>query len=186
MMISSLCEWLKREEASLELDMREDLDTGEYCWECAVDHPEDANQVMVFHGKTPASALQAACVWAACRIAEEAGPMTEEQKEAQRQSLAYGNVNLHNGSVTREMVAEEAAKMAEAIDMSKRRARILYTNHRGETASRIVVPCKIEWKATEHHPEPQWILEAYCCERGAYRSFAMRNIAKWEPIPEGA
>jgi len=35
---------------------------------------------------------------------------TADQKEAQRQSFAYGNANIENALVTREMVAQAAAK----------------------------------------------------------------------------
>lgn len=38
--------------------------------------------------------------------------MTPAEKEAQRRSFAYGNAALHNPNVTREMIDEEAAKLA--------------------------------------------------------------------------
>ncbi len=37
--------------------------------------------------------------------------MTSSQKEEQRQSFAYGNAAFENERVTREMVAEEAARL---------------------------------------------------------------------------
>jgi predicted DNA-binding transcriptional regulator YafY len=60
-----------------------------------------------------------------------------------------------------------------------RTVRILYTNYRGETALRIIVPQKILFGETEWHPEPQWLLEAYDVEKGASRSFAMKDIRAW-------
>jgi hypothetical protein len=37
--------------------------------------------------------------------------MTEAEKETQRRSFAYGNVHMHNPSVTRELVDEVADRM---------------------------------------------------------------------------
>lgn len=37
--------------------------------------------------------------------------MTDAEREAQRRSFAYGNVNLHNSAVTREMVAAADEKL---------------------------------------------------------------------------
>lgn len=36
--------------------------------------------------------------------------MTDEEREAQRRSFAYGNVHLHNPLVTRQMIDEVAAE----------------------------------------------------------------------------
>ena len=57
--------------------------------------------------------------------------------------------------------------------------RILYTNYRGETTLRTIVPDKIHFGKTEWHPEPQWLLEAHDVEKGANRSFAMKDIGAW-------
>ena len=38
---------------------------------------------------------------------------TKKEREAQRQSFAYGNTNLHNPSITREVVAEAARELEE-------------------------------------------------------------------------
>lgn len=56
---------------------------------------------------------------------------------------------------------------------------ILYTNYRGETATRLILPEKIWFGSTEWHPEPQWFLEALDIEKQAVRSFAMRDIQIW-------
>jgi hypothetical protein len=37
---------------------------------------------------------------------------------------------------------------------------IRYTNYRGETADRRIVPICIRYGSTQWHPEPQWLLEA--------------------------
>jgi len=38
--------------------------------------------------------------------------MTDDQKEQQRRSFAYGNAGLENDLITREMVDKEAEKLA--------------------------------------------------------------------------
>jgi hypothetical protein len=41
----------------------------------------------------------------------KAAPFTQDDKEAQRRSFAYGNVKIENGQVTREMVDREAERL---------------------------------------------------------------------------
>lgn len=67
----------------------------------------------------------------------------------------------------------------EAQVADDRAVRILYTNHRGETALRRIVPESIRFGSSEWHPEPQWLLEAMDEEKGAARSFAMKDIRAW-------
>jgi hypothetical protein len=43
--------------------------------------------------------------------ARKAPPMSDVEKEAQRQSFAYGNAHIENERVTREMVANAAARL---------------------------------------------------------------------------
>jgi len=57
--------------------------------------------------------------------------------------------------------------------------RILYTNYRGETGVRIIIPEKLFFGSTEWHPEPQWLLEALDVEKGEKRSFAMKDVRAW-------
>jgi hypothetical protein len=63
---------------------------------------------------------------------------------------------------------------------------ILYTNHRGETATRRVTPERIWFGETKWHEGEQWFLDAIDEDRpGRYRrSFAMRGIQKWEPAED--
>ncbi len=56
---------------------------------------------------------------------------------------------------------------------------IRYTNYKGETADRRVIPLRLHFTATEWHPEPQWVMEAFDIDRGADRSFAVRDILGW-------
>ena len=57
--------------------------------------------------------------------------------------------------------------------------KILYTNYRGETAVRLILPDKIWFGKTEWHPDEQWLLDAYDIHKQAKRSFALREIQQW-------
>lgn len=58
---------------------------------------------------------------------------------------------------------------------------IIYTNHRGETATRRIIPRQIRFGTSEWYAGEQWFLEAFDLDRQANRSFAMRAIQSWEP-----
>lgn len=67
---------------------------------------------------------------------------------------------------------------------------ILYTNHRGETSVRQILPIEIVFISTEWHSNQQWLLRAYDFNRKAERRFALQNIHAWstnvvEPIRVG-
>jgi predicted DNA-binding transcriptional regulator YafY len=62
---------------------------------------------------------------------------------------------------------------------AERRIRIVYTNHRGETATRHIIPQKIWFGKTEWHTDSQWLLDALDIEKNAQRSFAMKDIRAW-------
>jgi ribonuclease HI len=55
--------------------------------------------------------------------------------------------------------------------------KITYTNHRNETAERIIEPMSIWYGKTEWHPQEQWFLKAKDVERNVRRDFAMEHIA---------
>ena len=57
---------------------------------------------------------------------------------------------------------------------------ILYTNYRGETAYRTIVPETIWFGGTSWHPEKQWLLDALDVEKNEKRSFAMKDILEWK------
>src|SRR4051794_13334074 len=48
---------------------------------------------------------------------------------------------------------------------------IRYTNYRGETAVRRIVPLRIRFASSEWHPAEQWLMDAYDLDREAERSF---------------
>ncbi len=59
---------------------------------------------------------------------------------------------------------------------SERTIQMVYTNHRGETSVRRLVPIRIYFGKTEWHPADQWLLEAYDFDRAATRSYALKEI----------
>ena len=58
---------------------------------------------------------------------------------------------------------------------------VLYTNYRGETALRTIVPKRLWFGSTEWHRDEGWLLDAFDVEKGAERSFAMKDIRVWLP-----
>lgn len=61
--------------------------------------------------------------------------------------------------------------------------RIKYRNYRGVVEWRRVVPTGIEFGATAYHDTPQWLLQAWCAEREAPRTFAVADILEWIATP---
>lgn len=57
--------------------------------------------------------------------------------------------------------------------------KIVYTNYRGETAIRQIIPKRIWFGSTDWHPEPQWLLDAYDMDKEAERTFAVLDIKSW-------
>jgi predicted DNA-binding transcriptional regulator YafY len=56
---------------------------------------------------------------------------------------------------------------------------VIYTNYRGETGERKILPKKIWFGSTEWHPEEQWLLEALDVDKNEDRHFAMKDIKSW-------
>ena len=67
----------------------------------------------------------------------------------------------------------------EKIEVDKKIVKILYTNWKGVTSYRNIIPESIEFKATEWHPEEQWILNALDIKKNAMRGFALKDIKEW-------
>ncbi|MFO0781909.1 MAG: hypothetical protein U0524_03410 [Candidatus Saccharimonadales bacterium] len=55
---------------------------------------------------------------------------------------------------------------------------ITYTNYRGETAERKIIPIEVWFGKTEWHPEEQWFLKAHDIEKDAERDFALTDISE--------
>ena len=62
---------------------------------------------------------------------------------------------------------------------NEKEVRIIYTNYRGETRIRKIIPKKIWFGHNEWHPTSQWILDAFDIEKSAERSFSMNEIRIW-------
>ncbi|WP_038367787.1 hypothetical protein [Bosea sp. UNC402CLCol] len=71
-------------------------------------------------------------------------------------------------------LASDASPRGEAITAR-------YTNWRGETAERTFIPHRVFFGSNEWHPEPQVLIEAMDCEKGALRTFAAAGFA--HPAP---
>jgi len=61
----------------------------------------------------------------------------------------------------------------------KKAVRIVYTNYRGETAERRIIPKELIFGSTEYHPEEQWLLVAFDLDKNAERTFAFKDIKVW-------
>lgn len=57
---------------------------------------------------------------------------------------------------------------------------VTYRNHRGETALRMIAPLGIYHGSTEHHPEPQYLLQVLDLDRRDHRMFSLRGIVSWQ------
>ena len=61
----------------------------------------------------------------------------------------------------------------------KKIVKILYTNWKGVTSYRNIIPQSIEFKSTEWHPNEQWILNAFDIDKNDIRGFALKDIKEW-------
>lgn len=57
---------------------------------------------------------------------------------------------------------------------------IVYTNYRGETGPRRILPERVWFGTSEWHSTEQWFLDAVDLDKRELRSFAMVDIASWE------
>jgi len=58
-----------------------------------------------------------------------------------------------------------------------------YKNYKGEISERRVLPKRVYFGSTEHHPHPQLLMEAFDMEKNAIRTFALRDIIH-DPLPK--
>lgn len=66
--------------------------------------------------------------------------------------------------------------------MNETTVTITYTNWRGETNSRTIIPIKLWFGSTEWHKEKQWLLKATDVEKSAERDFAVKDIHDWQRL----
>jgi len=62
----------------------------------------------------------------------------------------------------------------------KKAVKIVYTNYKGETAERTIIPLELWFGSTEYHKEEQWLLKAFDFDKKAERNFAVKDIKSWE------
>ena len=55
-----------------------------------------------------------------------------------------------------------------------------YTNYKGITSIRHVVPEGIRFGHTKWHKEDQWLLKAFDLDKNAIREFAVKDIKGWK------
>jgi hypothetical protein len=67
-----------------------------------------------------------------------------------------------------------------------REAVIVYTNWKGETAERRIVPGAIWFGSTKWHPAPQFLLRAFDVDKSAVRDFALKDVREWREAAEDA
>jgi hypothetical protein len=61
------------------------------------------------------------------------------------------------------------------IDDRPQALTLRYTNWRGDTAMRRIVPLRVFWGSTEHHPKPCWLLDVHDIDRDARRLYALAS-----------
>lgn len=54
--------------------------------------------------------------------------------------------------------------------------KVRYTNYRGETAIRTIVPINFYFGKTVYHPEEQWLIRLWDVDRNAERIYALKEI----------
>jgi len=114
-----------------------------------------------------------------------------EDAEARRESrrvqelLEANNRYLERARAAEALLAEArdcleaiAAREIEELNKPTPSVVLTYTNYRGETAERRIIPFEVWFGSTEWHPEPQWLLRAYDCEKKADRDFALKDFGK--------
>lgn len=65
---------------------------------------------------------------------------------------------------------DEARAIAEAAQIT-----MTYRNWRGEVAQRTIRPVALWFGRTDWHPEPGWLLNAWDCDKGERRDFALAD-----------
>lgn len=70
-----------------------------------------------------------------------------------------------------------------AVIDDSRVVQFLYTNWKGETALRRVLPVRIYFGCNDWHTDEQWLLDAIDLEKDAERTFALNDIHAWNPPP---
>lgn len=59
---------------------------------------------------------------------------------------------------------------------------LVYTNWKGETKERHVIPERVYWGHTEWHKEDQFLMECFDLNKQAKRTYALNCVKKWTPV----
>ncbi len=62
---------------------------------------------------------------------------------------------------------------------SKKAVTIVYTNYKGVTNVRSIIPIEILFGHTDWHKEDQWLMRAFDIQKNAERTFAVKDIISW-------
>lgn len=54
--------------------------------------------------------------------------------------------------------------------------RVTYTNYKGETADRTIIPINIWYGHTDFHKEDQWLIKALDKDKNQIRDFALKDM----------
>lgn len=65
-------------------------------------------------------------------------------------------------------------------DPARQAVRIVYTNHRGTKAARVIRPIAMRFGSTQWHPKRQWLMQAWDYGKEAERTFALCDVSEWE------
>lgn len=57
--------------------------------------------------------------------------------------------------------------------------KVRYTNYRGETAVRTIIPIRFYFGSTEYHSHEQWLIVVWDVEKDAERVYALKDISQW-------
>lgn len=85
------------------------------------------------------------------------------------------NENPKENNTTEEIIPEGAVPINEEQQIV-----IAYTNYKGISSVRRIIPKNIYFGSSKWHPEPQWLLEAFDLNKKAERHFAMTDIHSWQ------
>lgn len=62
---------------------------------------------------------------------------------------------------------------------SKKIVTIVYTNYKGITKHRRIIPKEILFGHNDWHKEDQWLMNAFDIQKNADRTFAIKDIKSW-------
>jgi hypothetical protein len=113
------------------------------------------------------------------RIARIIDPEAFTQAEAARNDRRWHIVEVCERAIHEALIKADAilAILPDAAATGAVRSlSIDYTNYRGETAARNIIPRSVRFGSTEWHPEEQWLLLAWDNDKQADREFALKDF----------